>query len=322
MEANLEFENTIVNKSRKTAAGFWREMNKNKILYGMTLPGILFAFVFGYLPLFGLVIAFQDFKPIQGITGSEFVGLKNFKFFFESSDWIRVTVNTIFLNLLFMGFGTLAAIAIAIMLSEIVSKWFKKITQSVIILPHFLSWTVVAMFTVVLFSNEGGLINSFLTTLGFEEINFYSQPEVWPALLVLLNLWHGAGFSSIVYLATITGISPDIYESASIDGANRWQKIWYVTLPLLKNTAILLILLGLGKIFYGNFGMIYALVGSNPLLYPTTDVIDTYVFRSLMELGDMSMASAVGFYQSVVGFILVVSANWITKKLNSDASIF
>ncbi|WP_233531961.1 ABC transporter permease [Paenibacillus alkalitolerans] len=294
---------------------------KNKYLYLLILPGFIFIFIFEYLPLFGLVIAFQDFNAVKGIMGSEFVGLKNFEFFFQSKDWLWVTFNTVYLNLLFLAFGTIAAIAIAVMLSEIGNKWFKKTSQSVVILPHFISWTVVSMFTMTLFSSDG-LINVILTKLGVEPVSFYSSPGIWPLLLVLLTLWHGAGFSSIVYLATITGIDPSIYESASIDGASRWQKIWHITLPLLKPTMILLILLALGNIFYGNFGMIYAIVGSNPLLYPTTDVIDTFVYRALMELGDMGMSSAVGFYQSLVGFFLVLTANYAAKKLNSDSALF
>jgi len=300
---------------------FAKEMARNKFLYLLAIPGIVFIFVFEYLPLFGLVIAFQDFQAIKGIAGSEFVGFKNFQFFFQSNDWLKVTFNTVYLNLLFLAFGTIMAVAIAVMLSEIGSKWFKKTAQSVVILPHFISWTVVSMFTMTLFASDG-LVNRWFASIGMESIAFYSSPAIWPLLLVLLSLWHGAGFSSIVYLAAIAGINPDIYESASIDGASRWQKIWYITLPLLKTTVILLILLQLGNIFYGNFGMIYAIVGSNPLLYPTTDVIDTFVYRALMQLGDMGMASAVGFYQSFVGFALVVTANYITKKINADSAIY
>ncbi|XEC93982.1 ABC transporter permease [Paenibacillus tarimensis] len=300
---------------------FAREILRNKFLYMLALPGIIFLFIFEYLPLFGLVIAFQDFNAIKGIFGSEFIGLKNFEFFFQSKDWLWVTWNTVYLNLLFLSFGTAAAIAIAVMLSEITNKWFKKGAQSIVILPHFISWTVVSMFTMTLFQSDG-LVNSVLASFGLSPIAFFSNAAIWPFLLVLLSLWHGAGFSSIVYLATIAGINPDIYEAASIDGATRWQKIRFITLPLLKTTMILLILLQLGNIFYGNFGMIYAIVGTNPLLYPTTDVIDTFVYRALMQLGDMGMASAVGFYQSFVGFILVLIANYVTKKVNAESAIF
>jgi putative aldouronate transport system permease protein len=300
---------------------FWRELVKNRFLYLLTVPGIVFLFVFDYLPTVGLVIAFQDFHAVKGIWGSEFVGLKNFEFFFQSKDWLKVTFNTVYLNLLFMISGIVAAVTIAIMLSEIANKYFKRISQSVVILPHFISWSVVSMFSMTLFGSDG-LINRWLKSMGLEPISFYSTPEIWPLLLVLFSLWQGAGFSSIVYLATITGINPDIYESASIDGATRWQKIRYITLPLLKPTVILLTLLSLGNLFYGNFNMIYALVGTNPLLYPTTDVIDTYVYRALMQLGDIGMASAIGFYQSVVGFVLVLTANYVTKKINPESAIF
>lgn len=313
--------NRTTNASLTKKHRFLSEIVQNKYLYLLMLPGILLIFVFEYIPLFGLVIAFQDYNPLKGFLKSEFVGFKNFEFFFQSNDWIRVTFNTVYLNLLFMLFGTIAAISIAVMLSEIQHKWFKKITQSVVILPHFISWTVIAMFSVTLFSSEG-LLNVILGLVGIEPISFYSTPGVWPVLLVLISVWHGAGFSSIVYLATITGIDPSIYESASMDGASRFQKIWHITLPLLKPTIILLILLALGNIFYGNFGMIYAIVGTNPLLYPTTDVIDTFVYRSLMEFGDMGMSSAVGFYQSLVGFVLVLTANYVTRKINSESALF
>lgn len=316
--AQISVNQMTVQKKKRS---FFTELVQNKYLYLLMLPGVLFILVFEYIPLFGLVIAFQDFHPVKGILGSEFVGFKNFEFFFESKDWIKVTFNTLYLNLLFMLFGTIAAISIAIMLTEINHRWFKKITQSIVILPHFISWTVVAMFSMTLFSSDG-LLNVMLSLFGIEPISFYSTPGVWPILLVLLSVWHGAGFSSIVYLASITGIDPSIYESASMDGASRFQKIWHITLPLLKPTIIILILLALGNIFYGNFGMIYAIVGTNPLLYSTTDVIDTFVYRALMEFGDMGMSSAVGFYQSLVGFILVLTANYVTRKINSESALF
>jgi len=269
-----------------------------------------------------VIIAFQDFNAIKGITGSEFVGLKNFRFFIESQETLRVILNTLFLNLLFILCGTAASLTIAVMLSELGGKWFKRTAQTIVTLPHFLSWTVIAMITVALFSSEGGMINGALQSFGIEPVAFYQEAKYWPLILVVLKLWQGAGFGAIVYLATITGINPDIYESASIDGASRWQKILYITLPLLKTTVILLLLLAMGGIFYGDFGMIYAIIGRNPLLYPTTDVIDTYVYRALMDLGDMSMAAAVGFFQSAFGFVLVVSVNQIARKFSPDSALF
>ncbi|MGO4271742.1 ABC transporter permease, partial [Paenibacillus sp. TAF58] len=307
---------------RKNKIGFLQEMKKNYLLYLMALPGMLVIFVFSYLPMGGIVIAFQNFNPIKGITGSDFVGLRNFRFFIESNDTIKVIFNTLFLNSLFILCGTIASVAIAVMFSEISGKWFKRISQTLVTLPNFLSWTVIAMFSVSLFSADTGMINKFLGAFGISPLSLYSEPAYWPLLLVLLKIWQGAGFGSIVYLATITGINPEVYESASIDGATRWDKIRFITLPLLKPTVILMVLLAMGGIFYGDFGMIYALVGRNVALYPTTDVIDTYVFRALMDLGDMSMAAAVGFFQSLVGFILVVTVNQLAKKLSPESALF
>jgi putative aldouronate transport system permease protein len=270
----------------------------------------------------GIVIAFQNFNAIKGITGSEFVGFKNFEFFIQSNEVLHVIFNTLFLNALFILFGTCASVAIAVMFSELGGKWFKRIVQSLVTLPNFLSWTVIAMFMTALLSSDTGMLNKWLISFGFEPISFFNEPAIWPIILVLIKIWQGAGFGAIVYLATITGINPDIYESASIDGASRWKKIRYITLPLLKPTVILMMLLAMGGIFYGDFGMIYAIVGRNVLLYPTTDVIDTYVFRALMELNDMGMAAAVGVFQSLVGFILVITVNQLARKFSPDSALF
>ncbi|MGM0883195.1 MAG: ABC transporter permease [Bacillota bacterium] len=307
---------------RKKGGVILTELRKHGLLYLLTLPGILLIFVFAYLPMGGIVIAFQDFNAIKGITGSEFVGFKNFEFFIQSNEVLFVIFNTLFLNALFILFGTCASVGIAVMFSELGGKWFKRIVQSLVTLPNFLSWTVIAMFVTALLSSDTGMLNKWLAAFGIEPVSFFNEPAIWPAILVLIKIWQGAGFGAIVYLATITGINPDIYESASIDGASRWKKIRYITLPLLKPTVILMMLLAMGGIFYGDFGMIYAIVGRNVLLYPTTDVIDTYVFRALMELNDMGMAAAVGVFQSLVGFILVVAVNQLARKFSPDSALF
>ncbi|MCD9021109.1 ABC transporter permease [Cohnella silvisoli] len=301
---------------------FWNELVKNKYLYLLTLPALLYFIVFSYLPMFGIVIAFQDFSPIKGIAGSEFVGWRNFDFFFTSSDWLTVTFNTIYLNALFIVLGLIAQIAFAVMISEMFNKTFKKAIQSLTLLPYFISWPVVSMFSIAFFSTDEGLINYVLKSFGAEAINFYQDPSVWPALLVMLKIWKGTGYGIVIYLATIASIDQEIYESARMDGANRYQAIRHITLPMLTNTTILLFILAVGRIFFGDFGMIYALIGDNTLLYPTTDVIDTYVYRALRSYGDMSMSSAIGLYQSVVGFILVVITNGLVRKWNKDASLF
>lgn len=298
------------------------DLKHNKFLLLMLLPGILFFVLFSYIPMIGIVIAFQDFSAAKGILGSEFVGFQNFKFFLGSQDSFRVTFNTLFLNFLFIMTSMIASILIALMLSEVNNKWFKKGSQSLVILPHFISWAVIGLLAEALLSTDTGFINNTLVSLGLERIHFYKNAAIWPGLLTFMNIWQGAGFGSIVYLAAITGIDQEIYEAARIDGATKLQSIRYITLPLLRSTAVLLLIMSVGKIFNGNFGMIYALVGNNTLLYPTTDIIDTYVYRQLMELGDLGMSSAVGLYQSVLGFIMVNISNWVTRKLSPESAIF
>lgn len=302
----------------------WQDIKRNKWLYGMCIPAILFFIVFSYIPMAGLYIAFVNYKPSTGIWLSEFVGLKNFEFFFTSKDWITITSNTLYLNVLFIASSTIASVAIAIMLSEIKNKWVKKITQSIVILPHFMSWTIVALFSVAIIGSNG-LINQIIVAItgdAEKAIAFYNTPSVWPALLVCLKVWQGAGFGSIVYLATITGIDQSVYEAAAVDGASRWQCITKITLPLLKNTIIMLTIMSVGKIFYGDFGMIYTMVGNNSLLYPTTDVIDTYLLRSMQENTNMGMTAAIGLVQSVLGFVLVVASNKFANKVSPDAALF
>lgn len=322
-EKNVTEKNPKKKKQRrKKENDFLYDIKHNKFLLLMVLPGVLFFIIFAYLPMLGIVIAFQDFSATRGILGSRFVGFDNFKFFLGSRDSFRVTFNTLFLNCLFIFTSIAASIGIAIMLSEVSRKLFKKVTQSIVILPHFISWTVIALLAEALFSTDAGFINHTLSSIGLSPILFYKNASIWPGLLTLMNIWQGAGFGSIVYLAAITGIDQEVFEAAKIDGASRVQAIRYITLPLLKSTAILLLIMSVGKIFNGNFGMIYSLVGSNTLLYPTTDIIDTYVYRQLMELGDLGMSSAVGLYQSVLGFVMVLITNKIAGKVSPESAIF
>lgn len=303
-------------------ANFRYDLKNNKGLLGLTLPAVAWFLVFAYAPMLGLVIAFQKYSPAKGIFGSEFVFLDNFRFFFGSQDFVRVTVNTLVLNTLFILATNFVAILMAIALSEIKNKYFKKVSQSVIILPHFISWTVVALLIEAFLKTEGGFVNNILAAFGAEPIKFMQTPELWPAILTILRVWQGAGYSSIVYLAAITGFDQSMYEAARVDGATRLQCITRITLPLLRPTAVLLLLMAVGKIFNGDFGMVYAIVGNNTLLYPTTDIIDTYVYRQLMEQSNMGMSSAVGLWQSIMGFIMVVIMNKVTKKIDSDSALF
>lgn len=269
-----------------------------------------------------MLIAFQRFNYKKGIFHSEWVGFKNFEFFFRSNKALTITFNTIFLNLLFIVFGTLVALAIALVLNELRKKIFLKISQSVMLFPHFISWIVISYVLYAFFSMDMGIINQMLNKLGFESINWYTEPGAWPVILTVMHIWKGAGMSAIIYLATITGIDDTLYEAAQIDGANRWQMCRKITIPLMMPTVIILTLLSIGKIMYGDFGMIYALIGDNGTLYSTTDIIDTYVFRSLRQIGDPSEAMAVGLFQSVVGFILVFGTNSITRRFFKDGALY
>lgn len=321
--SNNKADSVVIKKKKKT---FLSEIKQNFYLYLLVLPGVLFFVIFKYLPMVGLVVAFQDFNIMKGLFKSKFVGLKNFEYFFTSKDWLVVTWNTVYLNLLFLFTGLFFSILIALVLSEISSKYFKKVTQSVVILPNFISWTLVSMFVFALLSTDVGFINSVLKALGFiqegQEINFYSNPNLWVGILVVLKIWKAAGFGSVIYLAAIAGIDQEIYEAAKIDGASRMQCITKITLPQLRTTAVLLTLFGIGNIFDGDLGMIYAIVGDNPNLYQTTDVIDTYVFRMLRQMNDFSMTTAIGLYQALVGFVIVYITNYFAKKYDSDSAIF
>ena len=308
----------------KRKNGFLREIRKNAFLYGMTVPGILFFLVFSYLPMAGLVIAFQNFNVKQGFL-SPFCGLDNFRFFFNRSIFPGLTkaaVNTLWLNLLFITATTITSVVLALAVSEVRNKKYSKVTQTLSLLPYFISWAIVSLFlNSVMLSSSNGILVEILGKLGME-VNFFADAEVWPPLLVFLKVWQGAGYGSIVYLATITGIDPQIMEAAEIDGAGRWQKVWFMTLPILRPTIVLMTLFSVGKIFYGDFGMIYAIVGDNGMLYPTTDVIDTYVYRAMRTLGQYGLSSAIGMMQSILGFLLVIGANSVARKLEPDSAIF
>jgi len=302
--------------------GNQRELRTNLTLLTMALPGILLIFIFAYLPMFGLIIAFKDYRFAEGIFGSVWVGFDNFRFLFGTDAAWRITRNTLLMNSLFIATGTVASLTIAILLNEVFTSWQAKYYQTMLFFPHFISWVIVSYFVFGFLNVNNGILNQFLTSLGLDQISWYRSPEYWPAILTLSHLWNSVGFGSIVYLAGILGISPEYYEAAKIDGATKWQQIRHITLPMLLPLIIILVLLAIGRIFYADFGLFFFVPRNNALLYPTTDVIDTFVYRSLVELGNISMAAAAGFYQSIVGFIMVLLANWIVRKVNRDYSLF
>lgn len=302
--------------------GWIADIAKNPFSYLLLLPAGLYTLIFGYLTLPYIIIAFQNYNYKAGLFGSEFVGLRNFEFFFRSNRAWQVTFNTVYLNLLFIATGTVAAVGLALMLNEIRCKKYLKISQSVLIFPNFLSWIIVQYIVFAFLSTNYGWINTMLDGLGLKRLSMYSSANQWPLLLVIIRIWKGVGMSSVIYIAAITGMDEGLFESARIDGANKAQQIWHITIPLLMPTVCILTLLAVGKIFYGDFQMIYALVGDNGIVLERTDVIDTYVFRALRQTGDPAAAMSVGIYQALVGFLLVFGSNRLTKRFFPDGALF
>lgn len=311
-------------KKRPGQKMFLKEMRKNGSIYLMFLPAALLLILFNYLPLGGLVIAFKDFNFSKGIWGSDWMTplFENFRFLFSSEAAIRAFLNTLLLNALFIGFGVVFEVGLALLLNEIHGKIFRKVAQSFTLLPYFVSWIVVGVFTYNLFSSDNGMINNLLQQLGRDKVSWYSKPEWWPVILTIINRWKGTGYGAIIYFAALSGIDATYYEAAEIDRATKWQQIRYITIPLLMPTVIVMTLLSIGKIMNADFGMFFAIVGDAPGLFKTTDVIDTFVYRSLRQTGDIGMASAAGFVQSIISFILVLLSNKMARKIDADSAIF
>jgi len=304
--------------------GVVRELARNYQLLIMFLPVAALLFLFCYLPLSGLVIPFKDFDFSKGIFGSDWMDplLNNFDYLLSSDVAYRAIRNTVLLNALFIAVGLVFEVGFALILNELRNKFFKRVTQSLTFLPFFISWIVVGVFTYNLLNFENGAVNRFLEWLGFESVDFYSKASWWPVILTIALRWKMTGYGTIVYLAALTSIDNSYYEAASIDGASRWQQIRYVSLPMLKPTIMILTLLAIGRIMNADFGMFYAMVGDATLLFPTTDVIDTLVYRSLRKSGDIGMASAAGFLQSIVAFVLVLASNYAARRFDRDSAIF
>ena len=292
-------------------------------IYVMMLPAIVYLFINNYLPLMGIVLAFKEYTVKGGIFGSRFVGLNNFKYLFQTRDAWIITRNTLLYNLVFIILGTLFSIFIAIIMSEVRGRRVKKLYQTVTLYPYIISIVVAAYLVNSFLSTETGFINTaILEPLGIEGISWYSQPKYWPVILVIVYIWKNFGYHTILYLSTLLGIDRGYYEAAALDGASRWQQTRYITLPFLKPTVITLTLLSIGRIFYSDFGLFYQVPMNAGALIDITNTIDTYVYRGLMQLGDIGMSSAAGLYQSVVGFILVLTANFVVKKVSAEDALF
>lgn len=300
-----------------------QDMKKNRFFYLLPIPGIICLILFSYIPMAGLYIVFERYTFQGGLFGSEFVGLKNFEFFFRSIDnALRATRNTLIINGFSIVLGVVVNVSLAIALNEISNKWYRKLTQSAMLFPHFISWIVVGMISITLFDESKGLFNQLITAFGGDQVNWYTNSTLWWPILILTNLWKGCGYGAIVYFCALTGFDQSLYEAAEIDGANRWQKITKITLPLLKPTIIIMFLLNIGGILFGSVDQIMGMTNLNPLLLDTTDTIATFVYRSAILNGQFESASAITLYQSIFGFLLVMIANAIVKKVDPDYALF
>lgn len=292
-------------------------------LFAMVIPEIIYLIINNYLPMFGLIIAFKDVNFAKGIWASDWVGFKNFEYLFKTSDAMLITRNTILYNAAFIIINLVIALAVAILLNEVKNKLFARFYQSVILIPYLISMVIVGYLALALLSGENGYINKqILPMLGIDPISWYSEPKYWPLILTIVNIWKHVGYLCVIYLAAIIGIDPEYYEAATIDGASKWQQIMNITVPLITPVITIMTLLQIGRIFYSEFGLFYQVPLDTGALLPATNVIDTYVYRALLRLGDIGMSSAAGLYQSVVGFILVLISNYVVSKRNRDNALF
>ena len=292
-------------------------------LYLMMLPALLYLLINNYIPMAGMVIAFKKLNFAKGIWASPWAGLKNFKFLFASRDAWVITRNTLLYNVAFILVNMVIGIAIAILITEVKNTKLKKLYQSAILLPFLMSMVILSYIVYALLSAENGLVNnSILPLFHIDPIQWYQKPKYWPAILIIANCWKGVGYGCLIYIASLIGIDPSFYEAARLDGASKWQEITKITLPSLVPTIITLLLLSIGRIFYSDFGLFYQVPMNSGVLFPTTNVIDTYVYRALIEQGNISMSSAAGVYQSLVGFCVVMLSNWIVRRVDKDQALF
>lgn len=288
----------------------------------MSLPAIILVIVFSYVPLYYIVTAFKKYNFADGIWGSPWVGLKNFKTFFAGDQALRVTFNTLWLNFLMILLGTIITIFLALMINEIKSKTFNNFTQTIYFFPNFISWVIIGEIIYNIFSSDYGALNNILSQLGMQPVAWYKHPEYWRTILVIFSIIKGCGFGTLVYLATLSGFDPSFYEAGKVDGATRLQCMLKITLPMLKPTILVLTLFSLGRVFFGDFGMIYGVVRDVGPLLKKVEVIDTYLYRAFRQTGSVGLSVAVGLYQSVLGFITIVICNHLVKKNNEGNALF
>lgn len=303
-----------------------QRLKANKELLFLTLPGTIWFVLFAYLPMFGVLIAFKEWRIhggfFESLFKSKWVGFKNFEFLFQSSDAWLITRNTILYNIVFIILGIVLPVTLALFLKELLNKKLSKFYQSSMFLPYFLSWVIVSYCLFAFLSPDKGYMNTILEALGKENVSWYTEPKFWPFIIIFMSQWKGVGYGTVVYLASICGIDKSYYEAAMIDGATKWQQVKYITLPLLKPVMIIMFITAIGGMFRSDFGLFYQLPKNSGALYPVTNVIDTYVYRGLTNLGNIGMSSAAALYQSFVGLILILVTNGIVRKVDNENAFF
>jgi putative aldouronate transport system permease protein len=318
----VQLESRKAKQKPKTARTLTSKRLDNLQLFLLALPAIVLIFTFAYVPLAGIVLAFKQFKVTLGVFGSPWAGFSNFEFFFKTADAWRTIRNTLGMNLLMMVVGLVCNISFALLCFNLYRKTAIKAYQTITIIPSFLSWVVVGYLVYALLKPSGGIVNRLIGLLGGNSVNWYSEPSKWPFILLIASLWHGVGNGSLFYFASLMSIEKDYFEAASLDGATKWHEFWYIILPHLIPLIIIMQILAIGNIFRADFGLFFNVTRDSGVLYPTTDVIDTYIYRALISLGNIGMSAAVGLFQSAVGFVLIITANWIVKKIEPDNALF
>lgn len=301
---------------------FVQDLRKNRVYLCLLIPAIAYVLIFSYTPMVGLIMAFKRYNFAQGLFDSPWVGLNNFKFLVASNKLWPLTRNTLLYNIAFIVVGIVMEVGFAVIINEMRCKWFKKIFQSFIFLPYFISWVIASAVVQTLLDYDSGLISRTVKSLGLPMVNVYVNAAPWPFLLVFFRMWKGVGYGSIVYLSAISGIDAEMYEAAEIDGANSWQKMFKITLPNLVPTMVIMFLLACGQIFRGDFGMFYQLIGNNGVLLEVGDILDLYIYRAMAGNANLGYGAAAGLYQSVLCFATILLANFIVKKVQPDYTLF
>lgn len=320
--ASIPIADHKIQPASRTQRPFLRKLNKYKWLLIMTLPGIIYLFINNYIPMYGIILAFKNYNYVDGIWGSPWAGFDNFKFLFQSPDAYIITRNTVLYNVAFISINLVLSLLVALLMNEIKDKVISRFYQSTFLLPHIISMVIVAYLVYSFLNVENGLVNRLLGLFHIDPIAWYSNPDYWPYILIIVNAWKGVGYSAIIYFAAIIGIDKEYYEAATIDGASKWKQMTRITLPLIAPVITTLTLLAVSGILRSDFGLFYQVPMNSGALLPTTNTIDTFVYRAMIQLGDIGMSSAAGVYQSAVCFVLILGANLAVRKINKQNSLF